>query len=125
MNIKSTNSSVNNSGCPLKMSDGRPFTDYRPRCAINADLMTDLDKNNMIKSSYESRMYLQHNAEKIIEANKLTAQNNLMPCAPCTRPTNLSGTMYPERYVVKCNPTYCEKVEVNKFGLGTSTRVQI
>ena len=49
MNINSTNSSVNNSGCPLKMSDGRPFTDYRPRCAINADLMTDLDKNNMIK----------------------------------------------------------------------------
>ena len=71
MNINSTNSSVNNSGCPLKMSDGRPFTDYRPRCAINADLMTDLDKNNMIKSSYESRMYLQHNAEKIIEANTL------------------------------------------------------
>ena len=36
------------------MSDGRPFTDYRPRCAINADLMTDLDKNNMIDLKVES-----------------------------------------------------------------------
>jgi len=33
--------------------------------------------------------------------------------------------MYPERYVVKCTPTYCEKIEVNKYGLGTSTRVHV
>lgn len=125
MNVNSANPTQTNSGCPIKMSDGRQFTDYRPRCAINANLMTDLDKNNIIKSSYDSRMYLQQNAEKIMEENKLHAQNNLMPCAPCNRPENLSGTMYPERYVVKCNPTYCEKIEVNKYGLGTSTRVHV
>ena len=39
--------------CPIKMSDGRIFTDYRPRCAVNADLMTDLSNNNMIKSSFK------------------------------------------------------------------------
>ena len=69
--------------CPIKMSDGRIFTDYRPRCAVNADLMTDLSNNSMIKSSYESRVFLQNNAEKIIEMNKMNATNNLSPCAPC------------------------------------------
>ena len=41
--------------CPPRMSDGRSFTDYRPRCAINAELMTDLTNQNLAKSSYESR----------------------------------------------------------------------
>ena len=107
------------------MSDGRIFTDYRPRCAVNADLMTDLSNNSMIKSSYDSRVFLQNNAEKIIEMNKMNATNNLAPCAPCSRPIDVSGTMYPERYIVKCTPSSCEKIEINKHGLGTSTRVQM
>ena len=52
--------------CPIKMSDGRSFTDYRPRCMVNSELMTDLDNNNIIKSSYESRVFLQENAEKLM-----------------------------------------------------------
>jgi len=110
--------------CPLKMSDGRSFTDYRPRCMVNAELMTDLYTNNMVKSSYESRMFLQENAEKLIERNRLNVLDTLAPCAPCNRPFSENGTMYPERYIVKCTATTCEKVEVNKQGLGTSTRVQ-
>jgi len=110
--------------CPLKMSDGRSFTDYRPRCMVNAELMTDLYTNNMVKSSYESRIFLQENAEKLIERNRLNVLDTLAPCAPCNRPFSENGTMYPERYIVKCTATTCEKVEVNKNGLGTSTRVQ-
>jgi len=110
--------------CPLKMSDGRSFTDYRPRCAINAELMTDLYTNNMVKSSYESRIFLQENAEKLMERNRLNVLDTLSPCAPCNRPFGENGTMYPERYIVKCTATTCEKIEVNKEGLGTSTRVQ-
>ena len=111
--------------CPIKMSDGRSFTDYRPRCMVNSELMTDVSNNNMIKSSYESRVFLQENAEKLMERNKLTFLEHLAPCAPCNRPFNEPGTMYPERYVVKCTPTSCEKIEVNKYGLGTSTRVHL
>ena len=111
--------------CPIKMSDGRSFTDYRPRCMVNSELMTDLDNNNIIKSSYESRVFLQENAEKLMERNRIVMTNNLQPCAPCNRPFNDPGTMYPERYIVKCTPTSCEKIEVNKFGLGTSTRVNM
>jgi hypothetical protein len=111
--------------CPIKMSDGRSFTDYRPRCIINSELMTDLNNNNIIKSSYESRVFLQENAEKLMERNRILMTNNLHPCAPCGRAFNDPGTMYPERYIVKCTPTNCEKIEVNKYGLGTSTRVNM
>ena len=111
------------SQCPWKMSDGRSFTDYRPRCAVNAELLDDLAKKNMIKSSYESRMFLQQNADMIMERSRQQSVNNLMPCAPCKRPFSESGTMYPQRYVVKCSATNCEKVEVNPDGLGTSTRL--
>ena len=111
--------------CPIKMSDGRSFTDYRPRCMVNSELMTDVSNNNMIKSSYESRVFLQENAEKLMERNRLTVLDRLAPCAPCNRPFDDPGTMYPERYIVKCTPTSCEKIEVNKYGLGTSTRVHL
>ena len=89
--------------CPIKMSDGRIFTDYRPRCAVNADLMTDLSNNSMIKSSYESRVFLQNNAEKIIEMNKMNATNNLAPCAPCSRPIDVSGSNCSFQKVVLLN----------------------
>jgi len=61
--------------CPIKMADGRSFTDYRPRCMVNSELMTDVSKNNMIKSSYESRVFLQENAEKLMERNRLNVLN--------------------------------------------------
>ena len=111
--------------CPIKMSDGRSFTDYRPRFMVNSELMTYVSNNNMIKSSYESRVFLQENAEKLMERNRLNVFDRLAPCAPCNRPFDDPGTMYPERYVVKCTPTSCEKIEVNKHGLGTSTRVHL
>ena len=72
--------------CPLKMSDGRAFTDYRPRCMVNSELLLDVYNNSMVRSSYESRMYLQENAEKLMERNRVTMIGNLNPCAPCTRP---------------------------------------
>ena len=109
--------------CPARMSDGRSFTDYRPRCAINAELMTDLTKQNLARSSYESRMYLQNNAENIMERNRTLSIENLAPCAPCKRPFSDPGTMYPQKYIVKCSATSCEKIEVNPDGLGTSTRL--
>ena len=67
--------------CPIKMSDGRSFTDYRPRCAVNAELMTDLSQNNMIRSSYESRIFLQENAEKLSSSiSFISSRNDYREC---------------------------------------------
>lgn len=104
--------------CPSRMSDGRMFTDYRPRCAINAELMDMVAKANMVQSSYESRMYLQQNAEKVMNMQRSFALNNAAPCAPCTRPFTDAGTMLPERYVVRCDGVSCSRTEMNPMGLG-------
>ena len=109
--------------CPSRMSDGRSFTDYRPRCMVNAELFQDLASKNILRSSYESRMFLQENADMIMERSRMQSVQNLAPCAPCKRPFADSGTMYPQQYIVKCSATSCEKIEVNPNGLGTSTRL--
>lgn len=104
--------------CPSRMSDGRAFTDYRPRCAVNAELLQMVSQANMMQSSYESRMYLQKNAEAVMEKQRGMAVQNLAPCAPCTRPFNDPGTMLPNRFVVRCNGITCTREEVNPAGLG-------
>jgi hypothetical protein len=100
------------------MSDGRAFTDYRPRCLVNAELMQQVSQSKMVQSSYESRMYLQHNADAVMERERAKAVERLIPCAPCTRPFSDAGTMLPERYVVRCNNVTCERTEVNPAGVG-------
>ena len=104
--------------CAARMSDAHAFTDYRSRCATNAQLMQQVASANMMTSSYESRMYLQQNAEKLMSQNFQWAQNQILPCAQCQRPFNSEGTMLPERYVVRCSPTSCTRVEVNPNGIG-------
>jgi len=83
--------------CPIKMADGRAFTDYRPRCMVNSELFADVANNSMVRSSYESRIFLQENAEKLMERNRTTMLGNLAPCAPCARPFADQGTMYPQQ----------------------------
>ena len=53
--------------CPLRMSDGRSITDYRPKCIVNYELMEHISEKNLVRSSYETRMYLQSNADTIME----------------------------------------------------------
>lgn len=100
------------------MADGRAFTDYRPRCAVNAELIAALNKVGQAGSSYESRMYLQKNAEGWMEMERQRAVERLAPCAPCKRPFDTAGTMLPERYVVRCDGVTCQRVEVNPTGVG-------
>jgi hypothetical protein len=100
------------------MSDGRAFTDYRPRCAVNAELMGMVSNAKMTQSSYESRMFLQQNAEKVMNMNRNNALKDLAPCAPCPRPFTEDGTMLPARYVVRCDGVSCTRTEVNPNGLG-------
>jgi hypothetical protein len=110
--------------CPSRMHDARVFTDYRPRCAVNAELFSMVNKGGMVQSSYESRMFLQRNAEKVMDSNRTNAVKNLAPCAPCNRPFNTPGTMLPERFAVKCNGVSCTRTEVNPNGLGDGRTYQ-
>ncbi len=104
--------------CPLKQPAGYSFTDYRPRCAVNAELVGLLSQQNVINSSYEARMFLQQNAEKYMDMERSRTLDRMMPCAPCKRPFTDDGTMAPERYVVRCTPVSCERTEVNPSGIG-------
>lgn len=103
--------------CPSKMAYAQ-MTDYRPRCAVNAELMGAVAAAKMTQSSYDSRMYLQRNAIKVMEQERQKAIARLSPCAPCMRPLTDAGTMEPERYVVRCDGASCTRTEVNPAGIG-------
>ena len=47
------------------MSDARTFTDYRPSCVIDQNIL----KDNNIRSSYEYRQFLMKNASKFMKEN--------------------------------------------------------
>ena len=98
--------------CPPRMSDGRHYSDYRPRCVINYELQ------EKPMSSYDYRMYLQQNADKIITENRDIAwKNNL--CGPCVVP----DTMLPEQNVQVCNSRTCAFPQNDPTGLGLGRRV--
>jgi len=80
--------------------------------------MADLHKNDITASSYESRLYLQRNAEKIIEQQRKIASDRLMCGSTSSIPTTEAGTMHPERYSVQCDAVTCKRQEVEPFGLG-------
>lgn len=106
------------SPCPNKMQDARAFTDYRPRCAVQSELMQTIANAKMMQSSYDLRMYLQKNADAYMDLERRRAIERVAPCAPCKRSPLEPGTMLPERYVVRCNGVSCSREEVNPAGLG-------
>lgn len=105
--------------CPLRMSDGRSMTDYRPKCIVNYELMETLPEKNVVKSSYDSRMYLQQNADDIMKKEFEKSKNNLMPCIKCNDPIN-DVMMMPEKYYVTCDSISCTKKLFDEKGLGTA-----
>mgnify|MGYP006169034261 FL=1 len=98
--------------CPPRMDDGRHFTDYRPNCHVNNLVRS----NNATLNSHEYRMFLTHNAGKLMDLNRTyTTQKN--GCGPCMKPYN-QGTMLPEQTVQICNNKSCNSQFVNDTGLG-------
>ncbi len=94
------------------MDDGRHFTDYRPNCYVNNTLRS----NNKTYNSFQYRMYLTHNAEKLMEMNRANScQKNC--CGPCQKPYE-QGTMLPEESTVTCNSTDCQVSKNDPKGLG-------
>jgi hypothetical protein len=98
--------------CPPRMSDGRHFTDYTPRCGIRLNELASKQPLN----SYELRQYLIHHADEIMATN-LQAAVERNACGPCVAPWN-KGTMLPESSFVECNKNTCRVVAGTPEGLG-------
>jgi hypothetical protein len=100
--------------CPVyNMADGRHFTDYRPRCELNNSLV---NSTNGVLNNYEYRMYLQHNASKLMDSlrNENYYENVCVPCYDFDK----DGTMLPELNKVKCNEFTCTVYGNDQNGLG-------
>lgn len=95
--------------CPPMMSDGRLFTDFRPRCAISQDNSA---------CSYDSRQNLINNATKEIEKNRKNAYDKAV-CIPEKNPFKEGNTLLDEKYIVQCDKKSCRKSLKNEKGLGT------
>jgi hypothetical protein len=108
--------------CPLRMSDGRSFTDYSPRCNFNTYINNKLAQNNMIKSSYEMRLYLQKNYDSFIEEERKKAIDNIYPCGECGIGDliNDKNKELGNKYIINCDGVSCYKTLANPEGLGTT-----
>lgn len=98
--------------CPPHMSDGRGYTDYRPRCISNYMSPRDTPLN-----SYEYRQYLISNAEQIMAASRVDAYKQNQ-CGPCMEPYD-TGTMLPEQNIVECDASTCKSYIADQNGVGT------
>ncbi len=94
--------------CPPRMSFPIHFTDHRPRCKVNYEVLPKP------MTSYDYRLYLTHNAEKLMEDNRQSAWQRNM-CAPCTKPS----TMLPEIQQQVCDGRTCAFPINDPTGLGT------
>ena len=98
--------SDNKFDCPPRMSDGRHYTDYSPRCVTN---FFALPKP---LSSHDYRMYLTNNAEKLMEQNRASA-TKLNSCnKQCT------NTTLPEQTHQVCDGRTCSFPLNEPSGLG-------
>lgn len=93
---------------PMRMNDGRAFTDYRPNCDVNNQYRV----NNSIPNSYQYRLFMTNNAEKIMENDRMNTCKNL------TISEVHPGVQLDELTKVTCNANSCEEKVFNRNGLG-------
>jgi hypothetical protein len=94
--------------CPPRMSDGRHFTDYRPSCDANLNVK----KSNGINNSYDYRVFLTQNAEKIMAQNRADISNSVL-CSMCD-----DNTVPPPSIVQVCNEQKCTFQPGSLHGIG-------
>lgn len=68
-------------GCRNSMADGRVFTDYRPDCRMNQLIRYAFNINN----SRDYREFLQQNAEKLRNMDRVIAARNASSYCNCDR----------------------------------------
>lgn len=101
---------------PTRMADARHFTDYRENTKVNTALQKEFESDN----SYEYRMHLINNGEKLMDINNKNAflLNGVTECkAPFAQ-----GTMLPEAQKQVCNTRTCNVVTNDANGLGLGRR---
>lgn len=99
--------------CPARMSDGRLFTNYNSRCAVQAAV---LPPNMQVMSSagldsYDLRQYMIRNADSIMQAQRESALCAAR-CSPCV------DTMLPELEIDSCDILKCVRKPGVADGLG-------
>lgn len=102
-------------GCPAKMSDGRLFTDHRPRGRVEHDMQTALG----IPPQNDFRLYLQMNGERL----RSNGQRHLRNYAGCHGVQGVSGI--PHRHAITCDAFTCSRSEIDPDGLGDRRVVHV
>ncbi len=97
--------------CFDRMADGRQFTNWTPNCTLYWK-QNDIGK---LGSSYDQRMWMINNAEKLMQEQRNTLPGGV--CIPCFSDKE-QGTVLPEQQSQKCNRNYCEFSTTNNMGLG-------
>ena len=97
---------------PPRMADARHFTDYKESTKRNLMLQSEVESDN----SYEYRMYLINNAEKLMDINNKKAFL-INGVTECKQPYE-QGTMLPEQSTQVCNTRTCKVVANDPNGLG-------
>lgn len=101
--------------CLFRMQDGRSFTDYRPRCTINSSKRAAIN-------SFDQRMNMIHNAEKMMQDNLDMAKNGSNCMGKCIQPSITPAEMD----MVQCGKNFCDyKHGVNPNGVGTGRNYNV
>lgn len=100
------------STCPDTMSDGRLFTNYRPRSSTQYFNMV----MNQMPDAYSYRQYMTQNAEELIKRNAAEAYARAA-CGPCDNPYD-RGHMLPEMDKQTCDARSCTFRTADPWGLG-------
>lgn len=72
---------------PFEGIDGRTLTDYRPNCETNRMFMQQLN----LRNGNDYRLYLQRNAEKIIQNQRRVAQERNKVACNCKNCYHISN----------------------------------
>ena len=100
--------------CPPRMADGRHFTDYRPDSYSN----NLVRMSNNIIGSYEYRQYLINNAGKLMQDNRLYANEKNGCSVSTTVKCNAQHVPFQRQCNVSLNNMECNVV--NPQGVGTN-----
>ena len=100
--------------CPPRMADGRQFTDYRPNSYVN-DLVR---YSNNVMSSYNYRLFLTNNAEKLMQINNEYIYEK-SKCVPC----NATPIGFNTQCSVNKDYSTCYVDDCNGLGLRNSVKI--
>jgi hypothetical protein len=96
--------------CPALMSDGRGFTDYRPRCLAGRTCLGGG------VSAFDMRMYLTRNGSQILDLERQDAMKRMGCFGGCIKEQLVA---LPEQSMQGCDKRVCTFGTYEPDGLGT------